>query len=448
MKRYFVILSAAVAALFAVSCTKETPVDTVAPTGMKEVTLTASVSEVTKTSYDAQGTFSWTKGDQISVRCINGEDVRKYFTFTAKESGATVTFSGLVDDGFEVESEAFFPACDQHDWVSWQPYFYTPEYKDMKGSASADLPMFGKATDGTYHFTHMSGAALLTFTNFPEAVKTAEISIVNAALKISGKFKVSYSGANNEYMKWNSANAETDSEKTFTRVVPVVDNTAKVYLPYIGELWGDSSVTIKGYDAGNNEYVLVENLKMGGRGSSSGIFERGQVVPYAPYKLPVLLSAIDWTKGTTCAGSSAPLTDLTYFADAENFYVRLQCSKAALAQSDADKLTVFLYDVLDGTTGNGFWDNFNGSTGNVEFEVPTEFGENYALDVKIDGQNVSSKTVVSDELVTWSFAFPRTISVLTAPGKAYFGMMLQDASGNSEGSIPSTANSLLEVTLP
>ena len=63
MKKITVIL-AALAAAFAVSCTKETPEaqlpqDQDAPAGMKQVTITASIEGAdTKTSYDAAGKFS------------------------------------------------------------------------------------------------------------------------------------------------------------------------------------------------------------------------------------------------------------------------------------------------------------------------------------------------------------------------------------------------------
>ena len=164
MKKISLVI-AALAAVFAVSCNKEiatpqTP-DTSAPAGMKLVTITASVEGAdTKTSYtdngDGKGLFSWTKGDQISVRCIDGSSNRKYFTFTANETGLSVTFTGSIPEDYTLEAEAFFPASEEHYWESWQPYYNIPMYRpmyigdDSKGRLSADIPMFAKATDGVY----------------------------------------------------------------------------------------------------------------------------------------------------------------------------------------------------------------------------------------------------------------------------------------------------------
>ena len=75
MKKILVLLAAAVAALLAVSCAKETVNDNFAQAGMKKVTITASVEEMTKTTYSETGAFSWTKGDKVSVL---GDDKKFY----------------------------------------------------------------------------------------------------------------------------------------------------------------------------------------------------------------------------------------------------------------------------------------------------------------------------------------------------------------------------------
>ena len=79
------------------SCNKEnsTPVQVEETTGWHTVTLNASVdSEITKTAYAGDKTFSWSEGDQISVLFHNG-DVDKFFTFTAAAGNvASTSFSG------------------------------------------------------------------------------------------------------------------------------------------------------------------------------------------------------------------------------------------------------------------------------------------------------------------------------------------------------------------
>lgn len=83
--------------------------------------------------------------------------------------------------------------------------------------------------DGVYKFAHMTGAALITFTNFPDYVKAAEISIVNDRMKFSGNFS---SYLSNGYWVWSSVVDVEISERTFIRKVPVMDGIAQVYLPY------------------------------------------------------------------------------------------------------------------------------------------------------------------------------------------------------------------------
>ena len=97
MKKYAFIL-AAICACLVLSCTKENPKfeEENASPAMKTVTITASIDDVlTKTSYADGTTFSWTKGDQISVYCSDGN----FYPFTADETGATSTFTGSIPEG-------------------------------------------------------------------------------------------------------------------------------------------------------------------------------------------------------------------------------------------------------------------------------------------------------------------------------------------------------------
>ena len=203
MKKQIVLIAAAVAALFAVSCTKETPAENLpVQGGMKEVTLTASVNELTKTSYGSQGEFSWTKGDKISVYCSDG----KYHTLTATGSGQTAEFAGMVPNEVYLGWYAFFPADENH---AADCVYNIPMYKDLSATGSADLPMAAQVENGVYAFKHMTAAALLTFVNFPEDIKTAKITVVNDRMKFSGSFKSHISeGA----FVWNSVSSEKESD--------------------------------------------------------------------------------------------------------------------------------------------------------------------------------------------------------------------------------------------
>ena len=195
MKKITVIL-AALAAAFVVSCTKETPEtqlpqDQNAPAGMKQVTITASIEGAdTKTSYDADGKFSWTKGDKISV--LGSDNV--FYTLTAEQTNASSVFTGYIPEGCKLGSYAFYPADVNHKYENWTPYYHLPAYKDLTDGFSADLPMGAKGSDGKYAFTHVTGALYFTFTNIPEDIVAVEISVKNSDLKFSGDFSAFGSG--------------------------------------------------------------------------------------------------------------------------------------------------------------------------------------------------------------------------------------------------------------
>lgn len=447
MKNISIIL-AALAAVVAISCNKENPVETPdnsISAGMKLVTVTASVDQSTKTSYtdngEGEGVFSWTKGDQISIRCIDTENNRKYFTFTAETTSSTTTFKAYIPDNFTPETEAFFPASDGHDWISWQPYFHIPEYRDMKKHESADIPMFGKITDGVYEFTHMCGAARLEFTNFPTDVTTAEISIVHSALKLSGTFKVSYSGENSEYMKWNSAEASNDSEKTYTRVVPVSEGKAIIYLPYHGELWGNSTVSVIGYDNAGNKFVLLEGLTMKG---NSTRFERGVVQPYAPYALPdyvpeVNWNMIEWTSETAVSPTVEGFTDVKVVADKYYLYARIE-APVTLAW---DQLYYYMGSGEGSTALTWAWTTVAAKTYDDDGPASIE-----ALTLKYNGVTVDTKVETVGENAYWYMAFPRNAHEITKEsGDIYFALMGY-VDGGFAGASPKRWGPSMIVTLP
>ena len=446
MKKQIVLIAAAFAALFAVSCTKETPVEnTPVQGGMREVTITASVDQETKTAYDAAGAFSWHKGDQISVM---GKD-NKFYTFTANSTGASTTFTGKLPAEVELGDYAYYPASDKHYVESWQPYFYVAETKDLTKAFSADLPMTAKknADTGAWHFKHSTSALMYTFNGIPDEIETAEVTFVTSNAKFSGHFKV----INGEPCYWNTVEAaETELEKTYARKVSVANNSVQFYVPWFGTLWDGWTykLTVVGYDAQNNETVLFDvNMP----GNDLKLKTRGEVIPVAPltYVPKADFAKVDWTNAQVVEGTSSALTKLEYCTDSYYVYARLQSPLAKLQEKEVTALDIFLYDVIDGTAGNGFWGNFAGSKGNVEYEPSFTFADTeYNLpEMTIGGQTVEYKKDVVDGVVTWTLAFSRGIDVLAAPGKAYFGFMLKKGN-DAAAAIPSTGDPLLEIVLP
>ena len=88
MKRIALLFMAA-AVLAACQKEKENVAEPAAP-GTYTYTIEAGHGE-TRTDYDAEGTFTWTAGDQISVLFNNGTQ-NKFFTLTAAAPGATAVF--------------------------------------------------------------------------------------------------------------------------------------------------------------------------------------------------------------------------------------------------------------------------------------------------------------------------------------------------------------------
>ena len=349
MKKQIVLIAAAFAALFAVSCTKETPVEN-APVqgGMKEVTITASVDQESKTAYGTNGAFSWTKGDQISVLCSD----ELVHTFTATSAGASTTFTGYLPEGVTLGDQAFFPANDNHAENS----FYLAATSE---ALDASLPMVGTKSEGnSYQFAHCSGGFQFTFKNIPENVTVLGAEFVTSDLKISGTYEIWTANEKYVYGVYAAAN---DAEKQYARKVRVANGEAKVYLPYGtgGDLWGDTTLKLVGYDAqGNATELLTKDMKLGGKSHS-----RAVVIPVIPYEFPKPspLASVDWESENVTTyvlpdwfkqeqPTKVNLTELKAVADADYLYVRVKCADPASA-------ALIRYYFADTNTegGNSVW---------------------------------------------------------------------------------------------
>lgn len=435
------ILLAALAAAFAVSCTKEpvsteTP-DTSAPAGMKQVTITASIDEAdTKTSYDAAGKFSWTKGDKISVMGTG----YGFYTLTATSDGPTTTFTGWIPEGVTLRQEAFYPADEATNRTDGSYYFNIPMYKDLSESFSADLPMGAYSGTDNYEFKHITGAALLTFTNFPAEVETAEISIVNARLKLSGLFNAYLSSG---LWTWNSKSDVAEEERTLIRKVPVVDGKAQLYMPYNGSLWWDytSTINIKGYDAAGNEYILLKDKTMKADEASA---ERGVVKPYAPLALPDYVPSVDWNKvDWTAENVVSPtvegFTEVKVVADKYYLYARIEAP------------TTFAWDKLYYYMGRGegsnalswAWTTTAAQTYNNEGVASLD-----TLSLKYNGVTMDTKVETEGDNAYWYMAFPRGAHEITKEAGEISFTLMGYVGGDFAGASPVRWGSAMTVTLP
>ncbi len=459
MKR-FAFIFAAFAACFAVSCNKEMPESVTTPTvqdGFKTVTITADIADAdTKTSYDADGKFSWTKGDQISVLASDNN----FYTFTATETAATSTFTGVLPVDVELGTYALYPASEVHyyDSENWQPYFGIDKYKDLTGTFSADLPMTAKiGENNAYTFKHATSALLFTFTNIPSKVVAVEISFENESLQFSGRHKAYYAEP------WSLNFLETgntDDDRKFVRKVSVENNTAKVYLPFKGTLWGgyDNIINIVGFDAQGNELVLLENKLM--PGNDLAVKTLGQVIPVKPLALNNL-SVVDWESENVATSvidhtaQYSQVKELKVCVDDYYMYVRLNASFTATYAGDY--LDVFL---SDGEGESNVWwgwatkgtDNYTVGLSSHKGAINKTTGELESMEFVLPDQtevDIDIQTKLSGEDVYWYLAYPLTYiePYISTENKVYVSFMLWN-SWNPYGVIPTINTNMLEVTLP
>lgn len=171
MKKTIIVL----AALALVGCAKEAiRVETVEAPALpttRVVTITAGF-ETTKTAYDEDGKFSWEAGDQIGVLVSNGEET-KQVAFVADEAGPVSTFTGIVEEGYELSGNASYPFTGVNDGYGRNDLAWDAEkggwriWGSIKPSLEnplASTPLWGTLIEGTQSFTFTTACAIVKFT--------------------------------------------------------------------------------------------------------------------------------------------------------------------------------------------------------------------------------------------------------------------------------------------
>lgn len=441
MKR-FAFIFAAFAACFAVSCNKEMPESVTTPTvqdGFKTVTITADIADAdTKTSYDAEGKFSWTKGDQISVLASD----EQVYTFTATETGASSAFTGVIPADVTLGAQAFFPADDNHALNSFSLAATTD-------AIDASLPLIGVKGDGdAYEFAHYTGGFQFTITNIPAEIKVVEASFVTSSLKISGIFSVWKDDAG-KYISGVYA-AANDDEKKYARKMSVAEGTAKVYLPYGvgGDLWGTTTMTLTGYDAdGNATELTTKELKLGGL-----VHSRAVIIPVKPLALEDRsnLAKIDWSAGNvvsyvledwmyTSYPEYSDIKELKAVADEKFVYARVTPTK------EVTEIRFYFADHGTNTSGDlWMWENTAYTT---YYKSARATVTDNKFNLVYGDKDVELISEVVEGNVIWSMAFPRKANTMTASsGSVYLGFMTYGE--GFEAPIPKVFGEMLEVTLP
>ena len=405
MKRFhFFLLIGAAAALAA--CQKQNVINEPAEKdGSYVFTLKATADVITKTDFDAEGTFSWTAGDAISVLFNNGT-TNKFFTLTTEGSGASADFSGTIDAGYTIGALddgtkwAFYPA-GSHTYTSASDIkFNIPAVNDFTAEGahwSSNMPMYAQSEDGsTFAFKHLGPAFKFTVKDLDNSVNKIKVVIQNQTThQLSGDITVAIDGGK-PFLDHNYASVgSTNGSLTF--ICNVSSNSAVFYVPV--RYWGVSCfqpvVTI--YNA-ENDAKLKE---LTANNVAATLTSRGEVQPItisAPGAAEWSFESafgIEWDKITDVyAGDGTRILEWKATSDADYIYFYYKTPEQLASDRGIwDAYLVTGYDTdNDATTGMagsyGLGDGFEART--IAYPFSNSKGQPVSF-ASPDSPNTSSK---------------------------------------------------------
>lgn len=226
MKRLFFTLIALNAALaLAISCEKEVDSSDDATTADKivnsniptEIIAVINPDDVaTRTQYESNTTFGWTKGDQIRMPVAkwSGENASgsitacDYYTFTTSSASGSASASFTINGGSaDLEGYDPNPSGTASTWtsmgylvypnalVSYKRYYgskpgltlpSTIAYNESTPLDGGVVPMIGRKDGDTYTFSTAVGIIKLTLSNAPNTA--SKIRLTSAANDLAGDF--------------------------------------------------------------------------------------------------------------------------------------------------------------------------------------------------------------------------------------------------------------------
>lgn len=376
MKRYaFYMLVMAVAAVAA--CQKQPAVYNAQEPAQKTYTYTvnASINDV-KSDYDADGKFSWSAGDAISVLFHKGDD-NKFFTLTTTASGsASASFSGEIETGYVIGASdqtgvdkkiwALFPAStDAHPHTYTEgnaPSFYVNPETDFTAVGahwSANMPMYDLLADeGNFSFKNLAAGYKLTFTNIHASINTVRILVDNNAstYKVSGNIPLSIT--DDEY-KLDPAWGDEGGARTISFIVNVdkVNNSAVVYVP-VRRTTPYFQPVVELYNNENDYKVLrkVAGTKM--TTPSKGSIKRITIDTGNTEGTPPASINVDWSDAEiqTFEGGNGHdrIVEWKALSDADYIYFRYKFTKSKYKSNGSSKFYIgFNTDSDDVTGGSG-----------------------------------------------------------------------------------------------
>lgn len=221
-----VLSFAAIASVFAISCTKAEN-DLMDPSAGRNV-IQAVIEDDTRSSVTDGGTFNWTNGDKITlVGADNSNDTYNYV------SGNSFTLDGTTPKVTN-PTVAYYPASSEH---KADKFFlatsYTYTYEDGVSTNAAMIATPPTQGD-TYAFRHLGGLMRFNVKNVPVGAESFSFTAVGK--KITGDFDIIDGIIKTE----NSTSADNSVIISFTALTAVQDMTFYVPLP-VGK-YGDYKV--------------------------------------------------------------------------------------------------------------------------------------------------------------------------------------------------------------
>ena len=424
MKRNFFIIMMMAAAVIT-SCTKQTLNEEQPVVDSESATYVYTVSAntaATKSDYDADGKFSWTAGDAISVLFNNGTD-NKFFTLTLTAGAGTKTasFSGNIDNGYEIGGTdgnqwALYPAGNhsvrfsEADGAKYPLSFNIPAVTDYTESGfSANIPMYAISEDGnSFNFQHLGAAYKFTFSDI-EVSKVKFVVENQTTYRLSGDVNLRNQGGTYLDQAWADG-----VNKTLTYISNVSDGKATFYVPvrYAAECF---MPIITLYNADTDAQIYTKTA------TTAKALEKGHVQPInisvsgaveVPWSFPSQYD-IDWDEITESVSGDKDtkegydgIVTMKATADATNLYLYLEVKKSALYDNDEyEHANLFYIYFGDGTGETKYW------AWNTPYKTKIEGWmkyENVARFLTYSGITYEQKTAEHNDLYYYEIAIERS----------------------------------------
>lgn len=141
------------------------------------------------------------------------------------------------------------------------------------------------------------------------------------------------------------------------------------------------------------------------------------------------------------------MRQIKYVADAENIYVKLLASAEKLAAGATDYLSIFFYDVVDGS-GDGYYGWWKNAAGNNECDNERT-GVISGTDLTLHVNGVPAEVVkeVSGDDVLWTITISRSSHVNLSASEVNFAVMTY-CGWDPNGALPDKYDNMLKVVLP